>query len=392
MNSRELMKALQLIEKQRGIDREEIFQAIENSLISACKKNFGTSQNIKVDMNRETGEVTVYAQKEVTEDVYDGFLEISLEEAKEINPNYEYGDIVDIPVTPRDFGRISAQAAKQVVVQKFREAEREKLYNEFVVKQNDIDTGIIRRIENKNIVVSLGKIDAIIPPKEQVSTEEYNVHDRLKVYILNVRKTTKGAQITASRTHFELVKRLFELEVPEVYDGTVEIKGLVREAGSRTKMAVFSKNSDVDAIGACIGNNGNRVAVIINELRGEKIDILNWSEDPKVYITEALKPCKVLAIELCEEEKSAKVVVLDDQLSLAIGKEGQNVRLAARLTGWKIDIKNETQAKATNFIDFDNKEVYIIDKNANNTEESIELNEDNSDNIENLEDIENLEG
>ena len=350
MNSRELMKALQLIEKQRGIDREEIFQAIENSLISACKKNFGTSQNIKVDMNRETGEVTVYAQKEVTEDVYDGFLEISLEEAKEINPNYEYGDIVDIQVTPRDFGRISAQAAKQVVVQKFREAEREKLYNEFVVKQNDIDTGIIRRIENKNIVVSLGKIDAIIPPKEQVPTEEYNVHDRLKVYILNVRKTTKGAQITASRTHFELVKRLFELEVPEVYDGTVEIKGLVREAGSRTKMAVFSKNSDVDAIGACIGNNGNRVAVIINELRGEKIDILNWSEDPKIYITEALKPCKVLALELCEEEKAAKVVVPDDQLSLAIGKEGQNARLSAKLTGWRIDIKSETQARETNFL------------------------------------------
>ncbi len=351
MSSRELMKALQLIEKEKGIDREEIFSAIENSLISACKKNFGTSQNIKVDMNRETGEVNVYAQKEVTEDVYDGFLEISLEDAREINPSYEYGDIVDIPVTPRDFGRISAQAAKQVVVQKFREAEREKVYNEFIVKESDIDTGIIRRIENKNVIVSLGKIDAIMPLKEQIPTETYNVHDRLKVYILNVRKTTKGAQITVSRTHYGLVKRLFELEVPEVHDGTVEIKAVAREAGARTKMAVYSKNKDVDPIGTCIGNNGSRVNVIIDELKGEKIDIINWYEEPEKYIKEALKPCKIVAIDVSnKEEKMAKVVVPDDQLSLAIGKEGQNVRLAARLTGWKIDIKSESQAKDTDFI------------------------------------------
>lgn len=368
MDSRELMKALQLIEKERGIDREEIFQAIENSLMSACKKNFGTSQNIKVSMDRETGEINVYAQKEVTEDVYDAFLEISLEDAKEINPNYEYGDIVDIPVIPKDFGRISAQAAKQVVVQKFREAEREKVYNQFIVKKHEIDTGIIRKIENKNLIVSLGPIDAIIPPKEQVPTETYNVHDRLKVYISNVVKSTKGTKITASRTHQDLVKRLFELEVPEIHDGTVEIKSITRDACSRTKMAVFSKNENVDAIGACIGNNSNRINAIINELRGEKIDLINWNKDPVIYISEALKPANVIAIEIVEEERLAKVVVSEDQFSLAIGKEGQNVRLAARLTGWKIDIKDENTAKEINFIDFSNENVYLENylKNVNN--------------------------
>ena len=377
MNSRELMKALQLIEKQKGIDREEIFQAIENSLISACKKNFGTSQNIKVDIDRETGEVKVFAQKEVTEDVYDAFLEISLEEAKEINPNYEYGDIVDIPIIPKDFGRISAQAAKQVVVQKFREAEREKIYNQFVVKKNEIDTGIIRKIENKNIIVSLGPIDAIIPLKEQVPTETYNVHDRIKIYICNVVKLGKGTKITASRAHADLVKRLFELEVPEIYDGTIEIKGIVREAGSRTKMSVCSKNPNVDAVGSCIGNNSSRINAIIKEIKGEKIDIITWNENPKFYIAEALKPCEVIAIELNETERIAQVVVPNEQLSLGIGKEGQNVRLAARLTGWKIDIKSEEQAKATNFIDFENKQVYLKEETKeNNFEENENVTED----------------
>lgn len=386
MNSRELMKALQLIEKQKGIDREEIFQAIENSLISACKKNFGTSQNIKVDINRETGDVKVYAQKEVTEDVYDAFLEISLEDAKAINPNYEYGDMVDILVTPQNFGRISAQAAKQVVVQKFREAEREKVYKQYVVKQNDIDTGVIRRIENKNVVVSLGPIDVVITQKEQVATEAYNVHDRLKVYIISVTKVTKGARLTGSRSHPDLVKRLFELEVPEIYDGTIEIKGIVREAGSRTKISVYSKNPNVDAIGSCIGNNSNRVNVIIKEIRGEKIDIINWSENPKFYIAEALKPCDVLAIELNEEERTAKVVVPDNQLSLGIGKEGQNVRLAAKLTGWKIDIKSEEQAKLTNFVDFDKQDIYIKE-----IEQKIEDVEDNYEDILDIDFTENIE-
>lgn len=386
MDSRELMKALQLIEKERGIDREEIFQAIENSLMSACKKNFGTSQNIKVSMDRKTGEINVYAQKEVTEDVYDAFLEISLEDAKEINPNYEYGDIVDIPVIPKDFGRISAQAAKQVVVQKFREAEREKVYNQFIVKKNEIDTGIIRKIENKNLIVSLGPIDAIIPPKEQVPTETYNVHDRLKVYISSVIKSTKGTKITASRTNQDLVKRLFELEVPEIHDGTVEIKSITRDAGSRTKMAVCSRNENVDAIGACIGNNSNRINAIINELKGEKIDIINWHKDPVIYISEALKPARIIAIEIIEEERLAKVVVLEDQFSLAIGKEGQNVRLAARLTGWKIDIKDEKTAKETSFINFNNENVYFENylKNINKPEDT-DIQDTDIENIENIE-------
>ncbi|MFI3231532.1 MAG: transcription termination factor NusA [bacterium] len=368
MDSRELMKALQLIEKEKGIDREEIFIAIENSLLSACKKNFGTSENIKIDMDRDTGEVEVFAQKEIVEDVYDGFLEISLEEAREINPIYEYGDIVDTIITPKDFGRISAQAAKQVVVQKFREAERENLYNEFISKERDIDTGIIRRIENKNVIISLGSTDAVMPIKEQVPTEVYNVHDRIKIFITDVRKTTKGPQITVSRTHYELVKRLFELEVPEIYDKTVEIKAVAREAGSRTKMAVYSNNANVEAVGTCVGMNGSRVNIIIKELNNEKIDIINWYEDPKLYISEALKPCVAIAIETIEneEEKIAKVVVPNNQLSLAIGKSGQNVRLAARLTGWKIDIKSETQARETDFIDFSNDDVYINKKNVNN--------------------------
>lgn len=357
MDSRELMRALQIIEKEKGISREEMFTEIENSLMLACKKNFGTSQNIKVDMNKETGEIKVFAQKEVVENVDNEFLEISLEKAKEKNPNYEYGDFVDIVVTPKNFGRISAQAAKQWVLQKFREAEWEKLYDEFALKEKDIDTGIIRRIENKNVIVSLGKIDAIMPIKEQIPMEKYKVHDRLKIYILDVKKTTKGPQITVSRAQNEFIKRLFELEVPEVHDGTVEIDAIVREPGSRTKMAVHSKNEDVDPIGTCVGTDGARVRVIVSELNGENIDIINWREDPSEYIVEALKPCPILNIKIVEKdgEKSAKVVVPDDQLSLAIGKEGQNVRLAVRITGFKIDIKSETQAKAINFLDDDDK-------------------------------------
>ncbi len=372
MDSAELIEALNSIEKEKGIDKEIIFEAIENSLISACKKNFGTSQNIKVDINRETGDVKVYAQKEIVEDVYDAFLEISLEDAREIDPAYEYGDIVDIEVTPKNFGRISAQTAKQVVVQKFREAEREKLFNEYITKEREIDTGIVQRVEGKrNVIVSLGKLDAVLPYNEQISTDEYKFDDRIKVYILEVKQTTKGPQVTVSRTHYELVKRLFELEVPEIFDGTVEIKNISREAGSRTKMAVYSQNPNVDAVGACVGPNGSRVNVIVNELNGEKIDIINWSEDIKQFISEALNPSEVIAVEISktESEQSARVVVPDNQLSLAIGKEGQNVRLAARLTGWKIDIKSESQARLTNFVDFSNSDIFINKKDISNETE-----------------------
>lgn len=349
-NGNELIEALKQIEKEKGIDKEIIFEAIESSLVTACKKNFGTSQNVKVIINRETGNVQVCAQKTIVDEVKDENLEISIDQAKKISLNYVLGDKVDVVITPKNFGRISAQTAKQVVVQKFREAEREILYNEFRSKEREIITGIVQRRERKNIIIALGKTDAILAPNEQIPREEYTFNERIKVYVVEVKQTTKGPQITVSRTHPELVKRLFEQEVPEVFDGTVEIKSIAREAGSRTKLAVYSKNLDVDAVGSCVGQNGYRVNIIVNELKGEKIDIINWSDDPKQFIASALSPSNVLAVVINEEEHSAKVVVPNHQLSLAIGKEGQNARLAARLTGWRIDIKSESQARETGFV------------------------------------------
>jgi len=350
MDSKEFLTALELVAKEKGIDKEIIFEAIEASLVSACKKHFGTSQNIKVDMNRETGEVKCFTQKTVVETVEDSQLEMSLEAARELKAGYEIGDIVDIEVTPKNFGRISAQTAKQVVVQKFREAEREILFNQYITKEREVVTAIVQRKERGSVIVQMGKIDAVLKTNEQIPGEQYNFMDRVKVYVLEVKQTTKGPQIFVSRTHPELVKRLFEQEVPEVHDGTVEIKSIAREAGSRTKIAVYSKNENVDALGACVGQNGYRVNVIVNELGGEKIDVINWSEDPREFIAAALSPSKVLEVKLNEAEQSAKIVVPDHQLSLAIGKEGQNARLSAKLTGWRIDIKSETQARETNFL------------------------------------------
>ncbi len=370
MDRAEFIEALNQIEKEKGIDKEIIFEAIETSLVSACKKNFGTSQNIKVVIDRETGNVACYAQKTVADLVSDKMLEISLEDARSMNGLYSVGDVVDIEVTPKNFGRISAQTAKQVVVQKFREAEREILYNQYIMKEKDIMTGIVQRRERKNVIVQLGKIDGILAPNEQIPNEEYRFMDRLKVYVLEVKQTTKGPQIYVSRTHPELVKRLFEQEVPEVHDGIVEIKSIAREAGSRTKIAVYSKKENVDALGACVGQNGYRVNVIVSELGGEKIDVIHWSEDPKKFIAAALSPSRVLAVSINEEEQSAKIVVPDHQLSLAIGKEGQNARLSAKLTGWRIDIKSETQAKETNFI----SEEDMLGQ-SEGTEESIESKE-----------------
>ena len=374
MDKAEFMEALNIIEKEKGIDREIIFEAIETSLVTACKKNFGTSQNIKVDMNRETGEVTVYAQKEIVEEVEDPALQMSLVEAQAVNPHYKIGDVFNEIITPKDFGRISAQTAKQVVVQKFREAEREILYNQYITKEKDIVTGIVQRKEKKNVIVQLGKIDAILAPSEQIPGEEYNFQDRVKVYVLEVKQTTKGPQIYVSRTHPELVKRLFEQEVPEVHDGLVEIKSIAREAGSRTKIAVYSKDPNVDAVGACVGQNGYRVNVIVNELHGEKIDIINWNEDPKEFIAAALSPSKVVAVAINAEEQSAKIVVPDHQLSLAIGKEGQNARLSAKLTGWRIDIKSESQAEETGF--FNEEETEIMDTPETAQEPTVETAEE----------------
>jgi len=351
MDRAEFIDALNQIEKEKGIDKEIIFEAIETSLVSACKKNFGTSQNVKVVIDRESGNVEVFALKEVVEEVEDTQLHISLEDAKKIDPNYQLGDFVEFIVTPKNFGRISAQTAKQVVVQKFREAEREILFNQYIEKEKDIVTGIVQRHERKNVIVQIGKIDALMPPNEQIPGEFYETNQRVKVYVVEVKQTTKGPQIYVSRTHPELVKRLFEQEVPEVHDGIVEIKSIAREAGSRTKIAVYSKDPNVDAVGACVGQNGYRVNVIVSELHGEKIDIINWNEDPKKYIAQALSPSKVIDVVVNEEEQSAKIVVPDHQLSLAIGKEGQNARLSAKLTGWKIDIKSESQAKALNFLE-----------------------------------------
>ncbi len=341
-DNRELIEALDELEKEKEISKDIILEAIENSLLAACKNHFGKSDNIKVNINRETGEVTVFAEKDIVEDVNDPAMEISLSDAKKISEDKEIGDKVDIVVTPKDFGRIAAQKAKQVVVQKIREEERKVIYNQYYEKEKDIITGVVQRVIGNNISVNIGKIDTILTESEQVKTEHLRPSDRIKLYVVEVKDTTKGPRITVSRTHPELVKRLFEYEVTEIADGTVEIMGIAREAGSRTKMAVYSSNPDVDPVGACVGVNGSRVNAIVEELRGEKIDIINWSDEPKVLIENALSPAKVLSVEVDVEEKKASVSVPDFQLSLAIGKEGQNARLAARLTGYKIDIKSES--------------------------------------------------
>lgn len=339
----EFLQALDEIAKEKGVSKELLIDAIDTALVSAYKKNFGTSQNVKVTINRETGEVEVFALKTVVEEVENELLEISLEEAKAINKNYQIGDVVEKKVTPRNFGRIAAQTAKQVVVQRIREAERGIIFDEYISRENEIVTGLVQRKEKNNVFIDLGKTEAILGPGEQTPGETYNIGDRIKTYIVEVKKTTKGPQIILSRTHPGLVKRLFELEVPEIQSGIVEIKSIAREAGSRTKIAVQSHDENIDPVGACVGQKGQRVQVIVDELRGEKIDIIEWNEDPAVFVGSALSPAKVISVTVDKEHNAARVVVGDSQLSLAIGKEGQNARLAAKLTGWKIDIKSQSQ-------------------------------------------------
>ena len=343
----DLIDALNQIEKEKGISKEILLEALENSLLVACKNHYGKSDNILVDINRETGNVAVFAEREIVEEVEDPATQIDVVEAKVKFPKNEIGDIVRIEVTPKNFGRIAAQKAKQVVVQKIREEERKGLYEQYYGMEKEIVTGIVQRYVGNNISVNLGKVDAMLSENEQVRGERFKPTERIKLYIVEVKDTTKGPKITVSRTHPELVKRLFEAEVAEVKDGTVEIKSIAREAGSRTKMAVWTDEKDVDPVGACVGVNGVRVNSIVEELRGEKIDIITWSEDPAVLIENALSPAKVVSVTVDEEEKSAEVVVPDYQLSLAIGKEGQNARLAARLTNYKIDIKSESQVGLT---------------------------------------------
>ncbi len=351
----ELLEALNILEKEKDISKETLLEAIENSLLTACKNHFGKSDNIKVDMNPETCEYHVYAEKTVVEEVEDDVTQISLGNAKMIDSKYELGDIVNIEVKSKEFGRIATQNAKNVILQKIREEERKVLFDQYYEKEKDVVTGIVQRYLGKNISINLGKVDAILSENEQIKGEVFQPTERIKLYILEVKSTSKGPKILVSRTHPELVKRLFESEVTEVKDGIVEIKSISREAGSRTKIAVWSNDPDVDPVGACVGLNGVRVNAIVNELRGEKIDIINWSDNAAMLIENALSPAKVISVIADAEEKTAKVVVPDYQLSLAIGKEGQNARLAARLTGFKIDIKSETQAReAGDFMDYEN--------------------------------------
>jgi transcription termination/antitermination protein NusA len=344
--NQEFIEALKEIVKEKGISKDLLFTTIEDALVAAYKKNYsshGGNQNVKVTMDRENGEIHVYSQKKVVENLEDNLNEILLEDAKAIDQRYEVGDLVSIEVTPRKFGRVAAQAAKQVVIQRIKEEERRIIYNDFAEKEDDIITGVVIRKDKNNVLIDLGKTEAVLGPNEQMPGEKYNYNDRIKLYIVEVKNTTKGAQIIISRTHPGLIKRLFELEVPEIFEGIVDIKSIAREAGSRTKIAVHSNDENVDPMGACVGPKGIRVQSIVNELKNEKIDIIKWSKLPEEYIANSLSPAKVLDVDLDEDKKFAQVIVDDDQLSLAIGKEGQNVRLAAKLTGWKIDIKSKSQ-------------------------------------------------
>lgn len=343
--NKELLNAIAFLSKNKGVTPDVICDSLEAALITAYKKEPNANPTAEVSLNRETGDYSIVAAKTVVDEVTNDHTEISLDEARALDPNYEIGDVINANVTPKNFGRIAAQAAKQVMTQRLREAERGIVYDEFSGRTDDIITGIINRIENKNVYVDLGKAEAVLPASEQISTEKYIVGQRIKCYVVEVRKTTKGAQILVSRTHPGLLKRLFELEVPEIYEGVVELKSVAREPGRRSKIAVYSRDANVDSVGACVGPKGTRVQNIVTELQGEKIDIVKWDEDPAVFIANALSPAQVISVTVDDSAKASSVIVPDYQLSLAIGKAGQNARLAAKLTNWKIDIKSESQAR-----------------------------------------------
>lgn len=342
--SSELFSALSHLEEEKGIEKGVLLEALEAALISAYKKNFNSSANVRVELNEADGTMKLYSRKVVVEEVENDQEEMTLEEAREINLAYNIDNVVEIEVTPKNFGRIAAQAAKQVVTQRVREAERGVIFSEFEDREEDVMTGIIQRIDPNFVYVGLGKVEAKLAVTEQIATEEYRVHDRIKVYVTKVENTSKGPQIFISRAHPGLLKRLFEMEVPEIYDGTVEVMSISREAGDRSKISVYANDPDVDPVGSCVGPKGQRVQAVVDELKGEKIDVVEWSEDPVVYVSNALSPSKVVDVLVDEENKSTTVIVPDYQLSLAIGKRGQNARLAAKLTGWKIDIKSESVA------------------------------------------------
>nr|WP_245301428.1 transcription termination factor NusA [Virgibacillus natechei] len=354
-----MFDAIDHLAKEKGIDKGILMEALEAALISAYKKNFKSASNVRVELNEETGKMGVFSRKTIVEEVENNQEEISLDEAIKLDPKYELEDVIEVEVTPKDFGRIAAQAAKQVVTQRVREAERGIIFSEYSDREEDVMTGIIQRKDSRFVYVNLGKVEAKLAEAEQMPTEEYFVHDRLKVFVTKVESTSKGPQIYISRSHPGLLKRLFEMEVPEIYDGIVEIKSVSREAGDRSKISVHAPDPEIDPVGSCVGQKGQRVQVIVDELKGEKIDIVEWSEDPVVYVTNALSPSKVVDVLVNEEEKATTVIVPDYQLSLAIGKRGQNARLAAKLTGWKIDIKSESDARAEGLItDTDDEETY----------------------------------
>ena len=361
MDGKVLLEAVEALVKIKKVDRNMVFDALEMVLLTAYKKESGSNAKASVSLNRETGEYKIYEEKtvvdEIHEDTENAINEITVEEAKKIDRSYEAGDMLRIDVTPKNFGRVAAQAAKQVMIQKLREAERGSIYDEFSGREGDVITGVVKWNESRTIFVDLGRVEGILPFAEQIEGEEFQPNDKIKCYVLEVRKTTKGPEIILSRTHPGLLKRLFELEVPEIYSGTVEIKSVVREAGSRSKIAVYAMDPAVDPVGACVGPKGQRVQNIVNELHDEKIDIVRWDEDPAIYIANALSPAKVVSVSVWEEEKSSYVIVPDYQLSLAIGKAGQNARLAAKLTNWKIDIKSETQASEEGFGEADSADV-----------------------------------
>ncbi|GED82005.1 transcription termination factor NusA [Latilactobacillus curvatus] len=374
--SKEMLGALDALEQEKGVKKEIVIEALEAALVSAYKRNYGQAQNVEVEFDQKKGNIHVYAVKEVTDEVFDSRLEVSYQDALEINKAYEVGDTIRFEVTPKDFGRIAAQTAKQVIMQRVREAERSIIYNEYSQYENEIMQGVVERRDNKFIYVNLGKIEAVLSKQDQIPNEEYQAHDRIKVYVSKVENTTKGPQVFVSRTHPDLVKRLFEQEVPEIYDGTVEIVSIAREAGDRTKMAVRSTDPNVDPVGTCVGPKGQRVQLVVNELHGENMDIVKWEEDPSDYIANALNPAEVIAVQFNgDSEHTCTVIVPDYQLSLAIGKKGQNARLAAKLTGYKIDIKPESEVE---FVDEDDSqdEGAVVEGFEEETTEAVEGFED----------------
>lgn len=387
--NKELLEAMDILEKEKNIAKDTLIEAIENSLLTACKNHFGKADNVRVTVNPNTCDFAVYAEKTVVEKVEDDILEISLADAKMMSPKYDIGDTVQIPLDSKKFGRIATQNAKNVILQKIREEERKVLYNEYYTKEKDVMTGIVQRYLGRNVSINLGRVDAILNESEQVKGETFRPTERIKVYVIEVKDTPKGPRVSVSRTHPDLVKRLFESEVAEVRDGTVEIKAIAREAGSRTKIAVKSNDSNVDPVGACVGLNGARVNSIVSELRGEKIDIINWDDNPAYLIENALSPAKVICVVADEEGREAQVIVPDYQLSLAIGKEGQNARLAARLTGFKIDIKSETQAREMGL--FEQMGLQYGDTPAESYEEEAFGNPENFEGSESYEDTENYQ-